>query len=283
MQLTVKRNTWVRNREANVEVYTDDPISVHAEQQAFALTGVVNTDRGEYNFMGKRFQLKRGSATFIGSPDLNPTLQITGEYQVQAATRGTLNISVVIGGTVKRPRLALESDAQPPRTQSELLSLLAFGQPTSTLLAYGTSSVAARRRRAICSARGHNSRCSGCQPSRSASRSTRWSCRRGAPSAPTCSTSRQAMCPLFRGGNPVGNFFKQTRIEAGKYVNGRTFVSVSEQAAQPGVSIAHRTADGWHFSASMVPRIILREPTLREQPTFTTRSYGGFVVREWRF
>ena len=140
MEMTVKRNTWVRNREANVEVYTDDPISVHAEQQAFALTGVMNTDRGEYNFMGKRFQLKRGSATFIGSPDLNPTLQITGEYQVQAASRGTLNISVVIGGTVKRPRLALESDAQPPRTQSELLSLLAFGQPTSTLLAYGSSS-----------------------------------------------------------------------------------------------------------------------------------------------
>jgi hypothetical protein len=33
----------------------------------------------------------------------------------------------------------------------------------------------------------------------------------------------------------------------------------------------------------MLPRIILREPTLREQPTFTTRSYGGFVIREWRF
>ena len=89
--------------------------------------------------------------------------------------------------------------------------------------------------------------------------------------------------PFFTGGNPVWNFFKQTRIEAGKYINGRTFVSIQEQAAQPGVAIAHRTADGWHFNASMVPRIILREPTLREQPTFTTRSYGGFIVREWRF
>jgi translocation and assembly module TamB len=141
MAMSVKRNTWVRNREANVEVYTDDPISIHAEQQAFALTGVVNTDRGEYNFLGKRFQLKRGSATFIGSPDLNPTLQITGEYQVQATSR-TLNVSVVIGGTVKRPRLSLESDAQPPRTQSELLSLLAFGQPTASLLVFGSSSIA---------------------------------------------------------------------------------------------------------------------------------------------
>jgi translocation and assembly module TamB len=283
MQLTVKRNTWVRNREANVEVYTDDPISVHAEQQAFALTGVVNTDRGEYNFMGKRFQLKRGSATFIGSPDLNPTLQITGEYQVQAATRGTLNISVVIGGTVKRPRLALESDAQPPRTQSELLSLLAFGQPTSTLLAYGTSSVAGSAATGDLFGAGAQLAVQRLSAVALGVAVDQVELQAGRAFGTDLLDISPGDVPLFRGGNPVGNFFKQTRIEAGKYVNGRTFVSVSEQAAQPGVSIAHRTADGWHFSASMVPRIILREPTLREQPTFTTRSYGGFVVREWRF
>src|SRR6185312_5950582 len=40
------------------------------------------------------------------------------------------------------PTLALESDAQPPKTQSELLSLLAFGQSTTSLLATGSSSIA---------------------------------------------------------------------------------------------------------------------------------------------
>ncbi len=88
------------------------------------------------------FRFKRGSATFIGRPDLNPTLQITGEYQVNVATRGAVNISVLIGGTLKRPNVSLESDAQPPRTQSELLSLLAFGQSTSSLIASSNSSVA---------------------------------------------------------------------------------------------------------------------------------------------
>ena len=52
---------------------------------------------------------------------------------------------------------------------------------------------------------------------------------------------------------------------------------MQEQAAQPASAIEHRTADGWQFKASMVPRIILREPTLHEQPTFTMRAYGGFV------
>ncbi len=282
LAMSVKRNTWVRNREANVEVYTDDPISVHAEQQAFALTGVVNTDRGEYNFLGKRFQLKRGSATFIGSPDLNPTLQITGEYQVQATSR-TLNVSVVIGGTVKRPTLALESDAQPPRTQSELLSLLAFGQPTSSLLVFGSSSIAGSAANGDVFGAGAQLAVQRLSSVALGVAVDQLELQAGRAFGTDVLDITPGDVPLFKGGNPVSDFFTQTRIEAGKYINGRTFVSIQEQAAQPGFSIEHRTIDGWHFNASMLPRIILREPTLREQPTFTTRSYGGFIIREWRF
>ena len=107
LALNVRHDTWVRNREANVEVYTEEPVFVRVEQEAFALTGVVTTDRGEYNFLSKRFQIKRGSAMFVGTPDLNPTLQITGEYQIQTPTRGAVNIEVQIGGTLRKPRLAL--------------------------------------------------------------------------------------------------------------------------------------------------------------------------------
>lgn len=104
LSMNVRHNTWVRNREANVEIYTEDPVFIRLEQEAFSLTGVVTTDRGEYKFMSKRFQIKRGSALFIGSADLNPTLQVTGEYQVQAPSRGTVNIRVLIGGTLRNPR-----------------------------------------------------------------------------------------------------------------------------------------------------------------------------------
>ena len=45
-----------------------------------------------------------------------------------------LEIRVLIGGTIRRPRLTLESDAQPPISQSDLLSYLAFGQSTTSLL-----------------------------------------------------------------------------------------------------------------------------------------------------
>ncbi len=80
---SINHNTWVRNREANIEIYTTDPLAIRDSSQTLSIHGVITTDRGDYTLLTKRFQIRRGSATFIGGPDLNPTLQVTGEYQVQ--------------------------------------------------------------------------------------------------------------------------------------------------------------------------------------------------------
>ncbi|HEX3867921.1 MAG TPA: translocation/assembly module TamB domain-containing protein [Gemmatimonadaceae bacterium] len=281
LELAIKHDTWVRNREANVEIYTDDPLDVRQEQGSFFLTGAVATDRGEYEFLSKRFQIKRGSALFIGTPDLDPTLQITGEYQVDVAARGALNIRVIVGGTLHRPKISLESDAQPPKTQSELLSLLAFGQSSSTLIASNTSSI------------------SGSGATSDLGVGAEAAVQRFAGVALGVAVQQVEMqagrafgtdvfditpgdVPLFNNSGPR-DFFIETRIEAGKYVNPRTYVSVQEQAGLPGLSLEQRTPGGWRFFVSTAPRILLGEPTLSLQPTRTVQSYGGFVLREWRF
>ena len=278
--LGIRHNTWVRNREANVEIYTDDPLIIHSESEAFDITGVVSTDRGEYNFLSRRFQIKRGSALFIGSPDVNPTLQITGEYQVQTAARGAINIRVSIGGTLRKPKLSLESDAQPPRTQSELLTLLAFGQSTTSLLGSASSSIAGSAATTELFGVG-----------------AQYAVRRLAGVALGVAVDQVEMqagrafgTDVFDitpgdvpSGNFVGNFLTQTKIEAGKYINPRTFVTVQTQASLFGAGIEHRTADGWTFNASVAPRILLLEPQLNSQPIRTVTAWGGFIMREWRF
>ena len=87
VDVTVNRNTWLRSRDANIEMYTEEPVRVHREADALALTGVISTDRGEYSFLSKTFQIKRGSATFTGGAELNPILQATGEYEVALTGR----------------------------------------------------------------------------------------------------------------------------------------------------------------------------------------------------
>jgi len=84
-------------------------------------------------------------------------------------------------------------------------------------------------------------------------------------------------------GNIVGSFLQQTKFEAGKYVNPRTFASAQFQNNMAGMAIDHRTRDGWRFNLNFEPRLILKEPRLNEQPVKTVRSYGGFIVKEWRF
>ena len=110
--LNVSRDTWVRSREANVEIYTPErygALTIHVDRgrQALALEGVVNADRGTYEFMGRRFEINRGSATFIGDPEINPLLQITAVHEVTLAGAGALDIEVVIGGTLRSPKLTL--------------------------------------------------------------------------------------------------------------------------------------------------------------------------------
>ena len=282
--LGINRNTWVRTTDANVEIFTDYPIEVHVAQSALALTGAVGTERGDYTFLSKRFTITRGAATFVGTPDLNPTLQATGEYQVQFTNSPTVNIQVLIGGTMKSPKLTLQSDAQPPKSQSELLTLLAFGGPTTNLL----------------------------QPEGSSLGGT------GGPGGVVGQSAELAMTRLegvaagvlfeqiqVRAGRALGadqfyispgdtpelttgkqgfnSFISNTRVEAGKYLNPRTFLGVQLYNNYPGLRLEYRASKGWLYTAYTQPQALLRPPTLDAQLSYPTQSYGALIIRQWRF
>lgn len=132
----VKRGTFARSAEANVEVYGTLQVNKVFGIDEYGVTGVLNTDQGDYTFLGKRFSVSRGSARFVGREELNPLLQIIANYQVQQAGRAPLDIRVVLGGTLERPTISLESDAQPTLSQSDLISFLAFGRSSSSLLQF---------------------------------------------------------------------------------------------------------------------------------------------------
>jgi translocation and assembly module TamB len=287
MEVTVEinRDTWVRNREANVEIYTDYPLRVNVSQEQLNLTGVVATDRGDYTFLSKRFQISRGSAMFIGSREINPTLQITGEYSVTEGGGQNLDVKVVIGGTLKRPKLSLESDAQPPRSQSELISLLAFGQPTTSLGSINASSLS-----------GGN----GSTLTAGAQLATRQLAgvalgvgvdQLEASFGKALATDYFNITPadvpleLVNGsGSGVSNFLQSTRFEGGKYLNPRTFI-VGQMVGLgvPGATIQYRASEGWRYEASAASRFILKQPTLSDQAYLKKQAFGAFIIRQWKF
>ncbi|MEP6621630.1 MAG: translocation/assembly module TamB domain-containing protein [bacterium] len=291
VDVLVERGTWVRSRDANVEVFTDGPMKVAAVGDALSLTGVVNADRGEYTFLSKRFQIKRGSALFIGTPDLNPTLQITAEYQVKQAT-GATNIHVIIGGSVLRPRISLESDAQPPLSQSDLLSYLAFGSSSGSLLQVSQTSLSSQQGGNLLNLAA--TRLTGIalgvaldELEGNAARSLGVDVFNITPSDLPLSTSSN-----------VNSFLLGTEIEAGRYITPQTFVSAvaspgsfaclrrsvaNSSCSPPGATITRRTSKGFRFEASFTPRFILDAPTLAGQTGGANGQFGAFLIREWRF
>ena len=288
VNLRVDRDVFVRSREANIEVYSDGDLGVHVNRakETLVLDGVLLSERGEYTFMTRRFTIKRGSATFINSTELNPTLQATGEYLVRQPNREAINIQIVVGGTLRSPNISLTSDAQPPIPQSDLLSYLAFGQSSSSLVQLegsgltngsgGSNVVGAGAALASKQLAGIALGVFADQIAGSAAQSL------GADVFTITPADVQT---------DVGNFLRATQFEFGKYIKSHSFVAIKspldpKALQRPGVQVVHRFGGlrGYRLETGIDTRYLLREPTLqRDQNVATTSAFGAFLIREWRF
>jgi len=128
----VERDTWLRSGEANVEIAGDLTVRMQRAQGELRINGTLHAVRGDYRLFNKRFAVVEGAVEFVGTPAMNPNLNMIALYTVRTQKR-PLDIRLVIGGTLEDPTLSLESDAQPPISESDLLSYLLFGRPSYEL------------------------------------------------------------------------------------------------------------------------------------------------------
>ena len=232
---------------------------------------------------------------FLGSPDLNPTVQVTAEYEVKAATNVT-NIRVIVGGTLQKPRISLESDAQPPLSQSDLLSYLAFGRSSGSLLQTGgTGSLAGGGGQGGNVLNAATTRLAGVaigvgldELEGDAARSL----------GMDVFNVTAGDFPVTQGQSGFAQFLRGTEIEMGRYVSPSTFTSFvftpgivacgnrtreNSACSTPGVTLQYRTNKGYRFETSFTPRYIFDAPTLAGQTSAGTSQFGAFLIREWRF
>jgi translocation and assembly module TamB len=292
----VDRDTWVRSREANVEIYSDGDLRLRVDRarQALVLDGVVVTDRGEYTFLGKRFQIKRGAVTFVNTQEVDPDLQLTAEYEVAQAGREPLNIQIQVGGTLRAPRVSLTSDAQPPIPQTDLFSYLAFGNATGSLPVVGGSTLS-----------GPSS--DGSQVGAAANVATKRLAGTALGILVDNSESRLGrslgadvinitpggeLAPELATQSGLENFIYGTQFEFGKYFNRQLFVGIQTTPAfyrtqpyVPGFRVQYRFArmPGLSFEVVNTPRFFLLPPTLSNVRPEQYSAFGAFLVRQWRF
>lgn len=287
VRLRVDRDVFVRSRDANIEVYTESDLIVLADRsrEVLKLDGILLSDRGDYLFMQKRFRIRRGSATFVGLSDINPTLQVTGEYEVRLPAREAIMIQIAIGGTLRQPKIELHSTAQPPLSQTDLLSYLAFGRSSSSLTQLEGASLT-----------------SGSASGSLIGQGAALAVRQLATVAVGTLTEEFAGEVAHSLGadvfiitpadvqTDVGNFLRSTELEFGKYVRPATFMALQarpdpQSLRRPGFQIEHRfqRLQGYQFRLFLGPRYMLREPTLAEREPQTRSVFGAFIIREWRY
>jgi len=291
VKLSVARDTWARSPDANVEFYTQGPLTIlkNREDKGVSVDGVVNTERGEYAFLGRRFVLSQGSAIFTGGQDLNPLLQLGAQYTIQPAGRPALNINIAITGTPRKPVVQLSSDAQPPLPQSDLLSYLAFGQSSTSLVSSASASsssgggsgagslvgsaAALATRQLTATALGVMTR----QFAATAARSLGADVFTITPAdIPDAGVSNYGIKTILAG----------TQVEAGKYVDRQTYVAtqIRGQTSTPGFVVQRRLSKGYRIEASIDSRFRVNQPTLSSDvPIKSEATFGAFFIREWKF
>jgi len=292
VEVYVDRDVWLRSMEANVELFTPPrvgPLRVRMNgigPDAIGVTGTINTNRGEYAFMGRRFDLARGSVVFGPEEELNPFIRLTAEQEVQVPGREAFDIRVILEGTMDELETELESTAQPPLSQTDLLSFVVFGREAGTLLQQQGSSLS-----------GQGS-AGGPLVGSLAARAAQQFASVGfqamlteveAESAQALGLDVLHIQPTeFPAEISTGEFvdvLRGTEIEMGRYVTPRLFVSGQARTTlvHPGVRVEYQTDHGWVWRASWRPRFLPAVPTLRHETPDRVSVLGSTIFREWRF
>lgn len=98
-----------------------------APRGKLTLAGGIAAVRGFYDFQGRRFDIVRGSEVqFRGNQPIDPGLNVSASREISG-----VRTEVGVRGTARQPELHLSS--YPPLDQSDILSLIVFGQPVNTL------------------------------------------------------------------------------------------------------------------------------------------------------
>jgi autotransporter translocation and assembly factor TamB len=118
-------NLWVRHPDLVAELSGNVRLT-KARERNLDLSGRVDVVRGYFSFQGRRFQITRGAAEFIGGGKINPSLDILAEYRLP-----DYQVEVRVSGMADKPTLTLSS--QPALEQSDILAVILFGRPLNRL------------------------------------------------------------------------------------------------------------------------------------------------------
>ena len=143
IDLGVRRNTWLRSPQLNVEMQGDLSLTFDRRQRDVVFVGELQAVRGQYQVLNRTFDVEQGTVEFVGIPGINPNLDIEALARVRRRDGEPLTITANVEGTLVEPRVSLSS-SEAAVAESDLLSYLAFGQSSAQTTTGSAGAVVSR-------------------------------------------------------------------------------------------------------------------------------------------
>jgi len=125
---------WLRSSALDVELRGDLELQMDRAAGELTAIGTLSLPRGKFRYVSgtgtdlsslysRQLQIARGEITFVGTPGLDPNLDIDAEYRTQGEI-GRVTIQVHVGGSSLAPTMTTSSD--PPLPESDRICYLLF-------------------------------------------------------------------------------------------------------------------------------------------------------------
>ena len=117
--IRIPSNFWIRGKGLDIELMGN--LNIKQKGGKPIVAGELRAARGTLVFLGRTLDLERGTVTFYGGDEVDPSLDIVLRTTVEGN-----KIQILFGGTVKKPQVDLTSE--PDMAEADIMSVLLFGR-----------------------------------------------------------------------------------------------------------------------------------------------------------
>jgi translocation and assembly module TamB len=130
IRLKIPKNTWIKNESMYVEISGD--LELIKNLSFFELFGSVNIMRGQYELLGRKFVINKGTINFQGGEKMLPTIDLKASYVFRNTQRQKQTLAVDVNGSPDSLAVNFSLD-ESPINEGDALSYLLFGRGLNEL------------------------------------------------------------------------------------------------------------------------------------------------------
>jgi hypothetical protein len=130
--VTAGENFWVVAEQFRAQLAGE--LILHKVEDGLEISGTLEGTRGVFTLhagpLVRRFTLVQTSVRFLGTPEINPVLDVTASRLIPGAAGQMTEILIHLRGTLEQPEVTVTTGTGAEVPESELLSFLLFGRPS---------------------------------------------------------------------------------------------------------------------------------------------------------